>query len=303
MTTTRTCPRVIHRFADLFQQLMSLDKELTLIEQKEKRLLDEIQGLAKEVQTIQDEYDYQYWTATVGGALAVGNVVETVDESHAVVTTDGNPRRFCMGVLDAVDRELLKPGANVLLSMSSLAVVGVLPADSGWAVPLVTGSERPDVTYADVAGLDEQKQKVLEAIELPLTHSARSTSPAPALRHHAACSYTARRARARPCRPEPSRTTPRRPSSASTAPSSCTGTWARAPGWCARYSRPPGTTRRPSCSSVSLNLARKFETSEHGWAAPARCVRLALSSKISDLNRAGHITIEILQGIRQVVRV
>ena len=46
-----------------------------MIEQKEKRLLDEIRGLAKEVQPIQDEYDYQYWTAMVGGALVVGNVV------------------------------------------------------------------------------------------------------------------------------------------------------------------------------------------------------------------------------------
>ena len=32
--------------------------------------------------------------------------------------------------------------------------------------------EKPDVTYADVGGLDMQKQEIREAVELPLTHFA-----------------------------------------------------------------------------------------------------------------------------------
>lgn len=31
-------------------------------------------------------------------------------------------------------------------------------------------TEKPDVTYADIGGLDIQKQEIREAIELPLTH-------------------------------------------------------------------------------------------------------------------------------------
>lgn len=30
--------------------------------------------------------------------------------------------------------------------------------------------EKPDVSYADVGGLDMQKQEIREAVELPLTH-------------------------------------------------------------------------------------------------------------------------------------
>lgn len=30
--------------------------------------------------------------------------------------------------------------------------------------------EKPDVTYADVGGMDMQKQEIREAVELPLTH-------------------------------------------------------------------------------------------------------------------------------------
>lgn len=30
--------------------------------------------------------------------------------------------------------------------------------------------EKPDVDYADIGGLDLQKQEIREAVELPLTH-------------------------------------------------------------------------------------------------------------------------------------
>ena len=30
--------------------------------------------------------------------------------------------------------------------------------------------EKPDVSYGDIGGLDQQKQEVREAVELPLTH-------------------------------------------------------------------------------------------------------------------------------------
>ena len=35
---------------------------------------------------------------------------------------------------------------------------------------MLAASEKPDVTYADIGGLDVQKQEIREAIELPLTH-------------------------------------------------------------------------------------------------------------------------------------
>lgn len=35
---------------------------------------------------------------------------------------------------------------------------------------MLSQSERPDVTYQDIGGLDIQKQEIREAVELPLTH-------------------------------------------------------------------------------------------------------------------------------------
>ncbi|VAH52141.1 unnamed protein product [Triticum turgidum subsp. durum] len=155
--------------ADLFRQFMALEKELGLLECEEEDLWIEIADLLPVVRIMGAEHEYQQETKCAG-ALIVGHVVEVVDEGHAVVATSARPFAFCVPVLADVDRALLKPSANVALSMSNLAVVQVLPPDSGWTVPLVKATERPSVTYADVIGCDEQKREVLEAVELPLTH-------------------------------------------------------------------------------------------------------------------------------------
>ena len=37
-------------------------------------------------------------------------------------------------------------------------------------MPYFSSDEKPDVQYADIGGMDIQKQEVREAVELPLTH-------------------------------------------------------------------------------------------------------------------------------------
>lgn len=39
-----------------------------------------------------------------------------------------------------------------------------------WLHLYVTSDQKPDVMYADIGGMDIQKQEVREAVELPLTH-------------------------------------------------------------------------------------------------------------------------------------
>ena len=45
-----------------------------------------------------------------------------------------------------------------------------MPPDTDAAVSMMKMTEKPDVTYSDIGGLDIQKQEIREAIELPLTH-------------------------------------------------------------------------------------------------------------------------------------
>jgi 26S proteasome regulatory subunit T3 len=65
-----------------------------------------------------------------------------------------------------LDRELLKPNTSVALHRHSHSVVDILPPESDSTIKLMT--EKPDVSYKDIGGLDIQKQEVREAIELPL---------------------------------------------------------------------------------------------------------------------------------------
>merc|ERR1712151_328941 len=65
-----------------------------------------------------------------------------------------------------LDREMLKPNTSIALHRHSHSVGDVLPPESDSTVQLM--SEKPDVTYKDIGGMDIQKQEVREAIELPL---------------------------------------------------------------------------------------------------------------------------------------
>ncbi|KAJ5989448.1 hypothetical protein N7481_004658 [Penicillium waksmanii] len=44
------------------------------------------------------------------------------------------------------------------------------PPEADSSIAMLGDNEKPDVTYADVGGLDMQKQEIREAVELPLTH-------------------------------------------------------------------------------------------------------------------------------------
>lgn len=75
-----------------------------------------------------------------------------------------------MRVLSILDRELLRPGCSVALHKYSNALVDVLPPEADSSIQMLRSDEKPEVSYADIGGLDMQKQEVREAVELPLTH-------------------------------------------------------------------------------------------------------------------------------------
>lgn len=52
----------------------------------------------------------------------------------------------------------------------SYSVVDILPSESDAAIQMMQVQEKPDVTFADIGGLDTQKQEMREAVELPLTY-------------------------------------------------------------------------------------------------------------------------------------
>ena len=77
---------------------------------------------------------------------------------------------YVVRILSTLDREKLKPSSSVALHRHSNSLVDILPPEADSSIAMLGVDEKPDVTYADVGGLDMQKQEIREAVELPLTH-------------------------------------------------------------------------------------------------------------------------------------
>merc|ERR1719487_868565 len=75
---------------------------------------------------------------------------------------------YYVRVLSTLNREKLKPTGSVALHRHSHALVDILPPEADSTVQSYAMSEKPDVTYADIGGMDIQKQEIREAVELPL---------------------------------------------------------------------------------------------------------------------------------------
>jgi len=149
---------------DLYKRLKQLEKELEFhdiqveyIKYEQKNLKREHSRAKEEVKRIQSV------------PLVIGQFLEMIDAHTGIIgSTTGSS--YYVRILSTIDRELLKPSASVALHRHSNALVDVLPPEADSSIQLLAASEKPDVTYSDIGGMDMQKQEIREAVELPLTH-------------------------------------------------------------------------------------------------------------------------------------
>ncbi|KAK4895062.1 26S protease regulatory subunit, partial [Elasticomyces elasticus] len=104
-----------------------------------------------------------------GSPMGVGNLEELIDDDHAIVSSATGPEYY-VSIMSFVDKDLLEPGASVLLHHKSVSVVGVLTDDADSAVSVMKLDKAPTESYADIGGLEQQIQEVRESVELPLLH-------------------------------------------------------------------------------------------------------------------------------------
>lgn len=149
---------------DLYTKFKKLQKQLEFLEVQEEYIKDEQKNLKKEYLHAQEEVK-----RIQSVPLVIGQFLEAVDANTGIVgsTTGSN---YYVRILSTIDRELLKPSASVALHKHSNALVDVLPPEADSSIAMLRPDEKPDVTYADIGGLDIQKQEIREAVELPLTH-------------------------------------------------------------------------------------------------------------------------------------
>merc|ERR1711997_375515 len=145
---------------DLYVRYKKLQQQLEFLEVQEEYIKDEQRNLKKEYLHAQEEVK-----RIQSVPLVIGQFLEAVDQNTGIVSSTAGSNYY-VRILSTLDRELLKPNTSIALHRHSHSVVDVLPPESDSTVQLM--SEKPDVTYKDIGGMDVQKQEVREAIELPL---------------------------------------------------------------------------------------------------------------------------------------
>ena len=148
---------------DKYLKMKQLQAELEHLELMESFILEEQQALKLEKLRSQEEVK-----RIQSVPLNIGQFSEMVDKDTAIITMNNGSNNY-VRVLSTINRELLKPGTSVALHRHSHALVDVLPPEADSSIKTLGDSERPDVTYNDIGGLDIQKQEIREAVELPLT--------------------------------------------------------------------------------------------------------------------------------------
>lgn len=150
--------------SNLYHELKRLQREYEILQTREDYLkLDQV-ALTKEMFHSKEELK-----RIQAVPLTIGQFVEMIDEDHCIATSTTGVTMYTR-ISPTIDRQTLKTNASVAMHRLSNAVVMVLPAEADSSITLMQITEKPDVTYADIGGMDVQKQEIREAVELPLTH-------------------------------------------------------------------------------------------------------------------------------------
>lgn len=149
--------------ADYHDLYRSLKRELVRAQEEIKRIQSVPLVIGQFMEAIDQKYAWRLVISSLGGSLL------TIFCSTGIVQSSTGSN-YVVRVLSTLDREKLKPSSSVALHRHSNALVDILPPEADSSIAMLGENEKPDVSYADVGGLDMQKQEIREAVELPLTH-------------------------------------------------------------------------------------------------------------------------------------
>ena len=150
------------RIADLEEMNEQLLDEAKHNEGEKKYIKSEMVRLQKEIQRLRFELDRMKTPPMI-----IGTIKDVLTDGRVVVKSSTGPD-FIVSTAEYISPENVIIGARVALNKQSLAVVGVLPPSLD---PVVLGGEvieKPEKSYEDIGGLDEQIREIREAVEDPL---------------------------------------------------------------------------------------------------------------------------------------
>jgi proteasome regulatory subunit len=153
MSETERLAAIKQHFERIVQVNDELDDRLTEADERRQELREEVDQLQRRNETLKTSSLY---IATVEEVTDDGVVIKQHGNNQEVLT-DVTPR--LEGRLDAGDRVAVN---------DSFAVQEVLDDETDARAQAMEVQESPEVTYADIGGIDEQVREVREAVEDPL---------------------------------------------------------------------------------------------------------------------------------------
>ena len=142
---------------NLMWKVRKLEKDKILTENEKIRLERELKSLRGEVERFR------------APPLLIANIIDVIDDSRMTVKASTGPS-FLIHYSKFIDEKSLVPGARVALNQQTFGVVEVLPSEKDANVSGMEIEAKPDVSYEQIGGLEEQIVEVKETVELPLKH-------------------------------------------------------------------------------------------------------------------------------------
>jgi len=139
----------------LERRLRSLETEKQLLETERLRLDKELHSLRTELDRLRQP-------------PLIGATITDILEDHRAIVKSSTGPTFVVNVSRKIEPSQLISGNRVALNQRNFAVVEVLPIGLD---PLVQGMEImevPNVSFADIGGLDKQINEIREVVELPI---------------------------------------------------------------------------------------------------------------------------------------
>ena len=140
---------------ELMQKVRALEGEQLKSNVSNRQLEGKIKELKGEINTFKKT------------PLVLATVTEVFDDTKIGIQ-GAVGHEFLVRCPGSINRDLLEPGARVALNQNNLTVVNVFPAKKDKDISAMEIDEKPDVTYADIGGLDTQITEIKETVELPI---------------------------------------------------------------------------------------------------------------------------------------
>ncbi|MDD1777017.1 MAG: proteasome-activating nucleotidase [Candidatus Helarchaeota archaeon] len=139
-----------------------LERKIRTLEAEKQLLESEKIRLDREVRSIKTELDRMRMPP-----LVTADVVDVLEDGRIIVKSTTGPQ-FVVKYSSKIPKEKMPPGTRVALNQRTFSIVEVLPTSIDPFVQSMEVEEAPNITYADIGGLDEQINEIRETVELPL---------------------------------------------------------------------------------------------------------------------------------------